>query len=57
MKTENMEKQEHIERHKVLHKELDELIADFMQNTNNMPSQTTILELMRWSFEQTEEKQ
>lgn len=45
--------EEHKERHKVLHKMLDELIADFIADTRKMPSQTTIMELMKWSHEQT----
>ncbi len=48
-----MEKEEHKKRHKVLHKHLDELIADFIQETNKLPSQTKLTELMSWSFEQT----
>ena len=46
-------KEEHIERHIQLHKSLDELIADFIGHTGKLPSKTTILELMQWSFEQT----
>ena len=52
--TETLLPKEHIERHKLLHKMLDELVADFISNTNKLPSQTTILELMKWSHEQTE---
>lgn len=48
-----MEEDEHKIRHKILHKNLDELIADFIQNTNKLPSKTTLTELMEWSFEQT----
>jgi len=48
-----MKKEEHQERHKLLHKELDELVADFISITNKMPSQTSLMELMTWSFEQT----
>ena len=33
---------------------LDELLADYLfHNRNKLPSNTTILELMQWSFEQT----
>lgn len=46
---------EHIERHKELHKMLDELCADFIRHTNRMPSSTTIMELMEWSYKQTTE--
>lgn len=45
--------QEHIERHKLLHKNLDELIADFITHTTKLPSTTTVMELMKWSYEQT----
>ena len=48
-----MEVEEHIERHKELRKSLDELIADFIRHTKGLPSRTTVLELMSWSFEQT----
>ena len=46
-------KEEHKERHRVLHRELDELLACFMDDTGKLPSQTKIIELMKWSFEQT----
>ncbi len=48
-----MENEEHIERHKILHKELDELMADHIRHTNKLPSKTTVLELAQWSHEQT----
>jgi len=48
-----MTEQEHIERHEELHRMLDELIADFIQHTGKLPSQTSILELMEWSHRQT----
>ena len=48
-----MDKQEHIKRHKELHGKLDELIADFIRHTEKLPSKTTLMELMTWSFEQT----
>ena len=44
---------DHQARHKELHEHLDELLADFITHTKGMPSETTILELMRWSHEQT----
>jgi hypothetical protein len=46
----------HKDRHKLLHKEFDELVADFIQNTNKLPSKTKVIELMKWSFEQTGEE-
>ena len=42
----------HIEIHKNLHRNLDELVADFIAHTNKLPSETTIMELMTWAFEQ-----
>lgn len=51
-RSEQMEEKEHKERHKVLHKELDELVADFIQETGKRPSETKLLEFMKWSFEQ-----
>jgi hypothetical protein len=46
-------KEEHIIVHKKLHEALDELIADFMDNTGKLASQTSVIELMRWSYVQT----
>ena len=50
-----MSKDEHIQRHKMLHQMLDELLADFLRHTNceKLPSCTTIEELMVWSSKQT----
>ena len=48
-----MEKEEHIKHHERLHTDLDELSADFIRHTNCLPSKTTLLELMKWSNEQT----
>jgi hypothetical protein len=49
-----MEKYKHLERHVELHKCLDELVADFMQHTNALPSKTTVLELINWSYKQSQ---
>jgi len=49
-----MTPEEHKKRHQELHQALDELVADFISNTNALPSSTTIFELMKWSNEQTE---
>ncbi len=46
-------KQKHINRHKLLHKRLDELVGDMITHTNMFPSKTTVYELMKWSNEQT----
>lgn len=48
-----MNKKEHKARHQLLHKELDELIADFIKETGKLPSKTKLTELMKWSYEQT----
>jgi len=42
----------HKERHIILHQHLDELIADFIGHTKKLPSETTVVELMKWSNEQ-----
>lgn len=47
-------KERHKEIHVKLHQSLDELVADFVMLTENLPSNTTVLELMTWSAEQTE---
>jgi hypothetical protein len=42
----------HKKRHVILHKYLDELIADFINHTHKLPSETTLIELMEWSNKQ-----
>lgn len=49
---EKMTSEQHKERHIKLHQMLDELAADFIQHTGQLPSQTSILELMEWSHRQ-----
>lgn len=44
---------EHKERHIKLHKYFDELLADFIDHTKKMPSKTTLMEFLTWSYEQT----
>jgi len=48
-----MNRDEHIKRHKELHERLDELVADFITHTQGLPSKTSLMDLMEWSFEQT----
>ena len=48
-----MNKKDHIKRHIELHKSLDELIADFILHTQKLLSETTVMELMEWTHEQT----
>jgi len=48
----------HRERHEFLHRALDELVADFiLHNANKSPSDTTIMELITWSYKQTRESE
>lgn len=49
-----MDRQAHIERHKELHNSVDELVADFITNTKKRLGETTVLELLKWSHEQTQ---
>ena len=48
-----MTKEEHIERHKLLHNHFDELFADFITHNENKGIDNTIWELMEWSYQQT----
>ena len=41
------------QRHIILHKRLDELMADFIDHTGSLPSKTTLFEFMEWSYQQT----
>lgn len=50
-----MTKAAHKKRHVLLHRMLDELVADFMGHTGKMPSKTPIFELMEWSFTESRE--
>ena len=44
----------HKQCHEELHRALDELIADFIGHTGRLPSKATIMELISWSYEQTQ---
>lgn len=48
-----MNARQHQKRHKELHKSLDELIGDFISQTKLLPSKTSILKLLDWSYQQT----
>jgi hypothetical protein len=50
-----MDKEEHIKTHKELHKALDKLCADFIVHTGKFPTETNLMEFMKWSFKQTTE--
>jgi len=53
MKNKKLTKVQHKKRHIKLHKCLDELMADYIDETGKLPSNTTVMELMNWSFLQT----
>jgi len=48
-----MTPEEHKARHQLLHRNFDELVADWIGHTKELPSRSSIADLMRWSFEQT----
>ena len=48
-----MTTEKHRQRHKELHKSLDELVADYLIHNKGLPSTTTVMELMHWSHQQT----
>lgn len=48
-----MTKKEHIERHKKLHKCLDELVADYISCVKDVSMQNTLMDLIEWSYGQT----
>ena len=48
-----MDKQEHKLIHLYLHKALDELMADYLVHTGKFLSKTTVMELAKWSYDQT----
>ncbi len=49
-----MTPKEHKERHIKLHKNLDELFADFIAHTDGRTT-NTILDLIEWSFKQAKQ--
>jgi len=48
-----MNPEQHKKRHEELHKCLDELVADFILHSEKRPSETSVMELMQWSHNQT----
>jgi hypothetical protein len=48
-----MDIHQHKEIHSMLHKKLDELVADYITHCEILPSKTSIMELMQWSYQQT----
>jgi hypothetical protein len=53
MKNPKVAEENHKERHVFLHKNLDELVADFFYHTQTLPTKATIMELIEWSHKQT----
>lgn len=49
-----MDKIKHKKQHQELHKALDELAADYIIYTKKSLRDTNILELMEWSYQQTQ---
>ena len=49
----SISRKDHIARHKELHQALDELLADFINKTEKLPSKTTLFDFMKWSYKQT----
>lgn len=49
-----MTPEEHKARHVELHEALDELVANWMLHTKYLPSQDSVMTLMKWSHAQTE---
>ncbi len=48
-----MTKEEHIERHRELHKALDELVADYLTQAKGGNTASSIYGLMVWAYNQT----
>lgn len=48
-----MTEKEHKRRHIKLHRELDELVADYISCTEKSLSKSFILDLIEWSYQQT----
>lgn len=46
-------RESHKKTHEILHQMFDELVADFIEHTGRLPSETTVMELIQWSHEQT----
>ena len=47
-----MTEEEHRQRHEVLHRMLDELVADWISHSTRLPGQATVMELMTWASKQ-----
>jgi hypothetical protein len=49
-----MSEEEHKKRHEELHSALDELLADYITCTHKSLSGSTIMDLLKWSYKQTQ---
>jgi len=50
-----MNQAEHKERHVMLHQKLDELLADWIEQTGGLPSKIMLIDFIAWSYKQTQE--
>lgn len=50
-----MTHEEHRERHQLLHRELDELFADWITHDTTASIHREVIDFIRWSNEQTKE--
>lgn len=46
--------EEHKQRHVELHRAFDELLSDWIGETESLPSKSTVMDLLNWSHAQTE---
>ena len=48
-----MDKKIHIQIHKDLHRNLDSLVADYISCNEKGLKETSVIELIKWSYQQT----
>jgi len=48
-----MTEQEHKEWHIEKHKQLDMLLGDWIEHSGKLPSTSTVMEFLEWSYQQT----
>ena len=48
-------KSEHLLKHKIFHQNLDEMLAEFIAETGSLPTQTSLLQFIEWSYKMTTE--
>ena len=49
-----LSEEEHKKIHIALHQNLDQLIADYITCTGKLPSETRVIDLIKWSHKQCE---